>query len=280
MDWGLAKVLDDTEAGGAPGSPPPDSEVENPRAPGAGSQAGVALGTYAYMAPEQARGEVGRIDLRADVFGLGAILCEVLTGQPAYRGDSREQLYFQALMADLGDAYARLGASGADAELVALAKGCLAPDREARPRDAGEVARAVAAYRAGVEERARKAELERAAAQARAEEARAKARAERRARRLTVGLAATVLLARSALALRPSRRSAGVRGSVCPGALLPGRAQQRQDCGADMLRQSRPGGTESGQPGVHRGRFDMLGNMQGRHPPVSPCPFATWGPVR
>src|SRR5206468_5010046 len=116
--------------------------------------------------------------------------CEILTGQPAYRGNSRDQLSLQAVRGDVGDAHARLGASGADGELVALAKACLAPDREARPPDAGEVARAVAAYQAGVAERLRGAELERAAAQARAEEegrtrqaAEARAAAERRARR-------------------------------------------------------------------------------------------------
>lgn len=36
------------------------------------------------MAPEQARGDVKRLDARTDVFGLGAILCEILTGQPPY----------------------------------------------------------------------------------------------------------------------------------------------------------------------------------------------------
>jgi serine/threonine protein kinase len=38
------------------------------------------LGTFAYVPPEQARSEGGHLDRRCDVFGLGAVLCEMLTG--------------------------------------------------------------------------------------------------------------------------------------------------------------------------------------------------------
>jgi serine/threonine-protein kinase len=188
MDWGLAKVLAGAGAGPARLSSPDPSPICTVRtdSPDQLSQAGTVVGTPAYMAPEQARGEVERLDERCDVFGLGAFLCEILTGQPPYRGATVAEVYRQAQAGDLNDAAARLEGCGADVELVQLARRCLAPDAASRPRDAGEVARAVAAHLAGVQERLRQAEVERAAAQARA-------RAERKARRWTVAAAAAAL---------------------------------------------------------------------------------------
>ena len=108
------------------------------------------LGTPAYMAPEQAGGEVERIDERADVFGLGSILCEILTGQPAFTGPSSDEILRKALRGrHWPTRCARLDGCGADAELVALASDCLAAEPEDRPRDAGEVARRMTAYLAG-----------------------------------------------------------------------------------------------------------------------------------
>jgi tetratricopeptide (TPR) repeat protein len=136
------------------------------------------MGTPSYMAPEQARGEVERIDERADVFGLGAMLCEVLTARPPFTGESTSEVLARAQACDHAAALARLDGCRAEAELVALAKACLAAEPDARPRDAGALAQEVTTYLAGVQERLQAAERERAAAQARAEEAKKRAAAE------------------------------------------------------------------------------------------------------
>src|SRR6185295_12577543 len=110
------------------------------------TEAGSLLGTPAYMPPEQANGDVAHLDRRADVFGLGAILCEVLTGKPPYVGRSSEEVRRKAANGDLADATARLDACGADAELIALTKGCLAAEAIDRPKDAQAVAEGLQAY--------------------------------------------------------------------------------------------------------------------------------------
>jgi serine/threonine-protein kinase len=201
MDWGLAKVVDRGSRPGETKEEPQagETEVRTARSQGPGvatgraplvapqTLAGSILGTPAYMPPEQAHGEVDRLDRRCDVFGLGAMLCEILTGRPPYEGDHL-QVLCQAASGEVGQAFARLDACGADGELIGLAKRCLAPEPAARPRDAAAVAEELTAYLQSVEARLRQAELA-------GVEARAKAAEERKRRRLTAALAATVVLA-------------------------------------------------------------------------------------
>ena len=188
MDWGLGKVLP------ADGMDEKDSQESfagaiqtiSSLAGDAASRAGLIMGTRPYIPPEQARGESQRVGKASDVFGLGAILCEILTGLPPFSGANKE-VQSLAQEGNLQPAFERLQRCGQDAELVSLAKRCLAPQPEDRPADAGQVAAAVRTYLDGVQERLRRAEVERAQAEVKAGE-------EKKRRRMVIGLAAAILL--------------------------------------------------------------------------------------
>ena len=192
VDWGLAKVLTETQGDQSTARQAAleaDAIIATVRsgddADASHSISGAIMGTLQYMPPEQAQGRIDELDERADVFSLGAILCEILTGKPPYAGEIQD-LLDQAANAKLEAANANLAACGADAELVSIARDCLVAERDGRLRDALVIAQRLRAYLMGIEERARKAEVEAAKATVRA-------KAERKAKRLTMGLGIAIL---------------------------------------------------------------------------------------
>ena len=189
MDWGLAKVLGDSSE-----SEPTLSDadmtaaltaIHSERDSDSATKAGSILGTPGYMPPEQAIGAIDQIDTRSDVFGLGAILCAILTGKPPFVGRDSESTRQLAARGKLEDAFARLDGCGGEPDLINLCKRCLSPEKADRPAHAGEVATAVAGLRAAAELRARRAELDRATAAA-------EAREQQKRRRMQVALAAVL----------------------------------------------------------------------------------------
>ena len=91
LDFGLAKALDPTSGAAEDAMTSPGPAVR-------ATEAGVILGTAAYMSPEQARGR--QVDRRADLWAFGAVLYEMLSGRPAFPGETMSDLLAAVLTTD------------------------------------------------------------------------------------------------------------------------------------------------------------------------------------
>jgi hypothetical protein len=132
IDWGIAKVGEIQGLGlSVLPTPPPDDEAQ-------GTLAGALLGTPSYMAPEQAAGRNADVDQRTDVFGIGALLYELLSGRPPYEGPTTVAILAEALQGKC-PSIDQL-APRAPASLRAICAKAMAIDPAARYRSAAEVA--------------------------------------------------------------------------------------------------------------------------------------------
>src|SRR5207253_11297852 len=109
--------------------------------------AGSVVGTPQYMAPEQVKGE--DIDLRADVYALGAILFELLTLEPLHGDGTLADILKRAVKGADARASVRTPHRKVPPELEAICLHATALDREKRYSNARELADAVDAYLAG-----------------------------------------------------------------------------------------------------------------------------------
>ncbi|WP_164018110.1 bifunctional serine/threonine-protein kinase/formylglycine-generating enzyme family protein [Pyxidicoccus trucidator] len=180
LDWGLAKVRESSASGGG-GTPLGTIRSQETALE---TQVGQIMGTPAYMSPEQARGEP--LGPSSDVYSLGAILYQILSGRPPYEGHDALAVVRKVLLGapappvrrqaevfeeetaeclnelspnrslELEEASLPMTMEGesAPAELVALCMQAMRRQPAERPVDANELARSVEAWLAGEQRRA------------------------------------------------------------------------------------------------------------------------------
>ena len=102
------------------------------------TQAGMILGTAAYMSPEQAKGRT--VDKRSDVWAFGAVLYEMVTGRRAFEGEDVSDTLARILMKEPD--WTALPAAVPPAVVTVLRR-CLQKDRKQRVRDLGDVSLAL-----------------------------------------------------------------------------------------------------------------------------------------
>src|SRR5215831_2477580 len=136
LDFGIAKLGEKTRTDG-----PHDLLEETVTPTGGATRTGAILGTPGYMSPEQVRGD--KVDARSDIFSLGAVLYEMLSGQRPFRGGS----LIETGHSILHDEPPPL--EGVPPFVAQLVKRCLAKEPEARIQSARDLAFALEMLRSG-----------------------------------------------------------------------------------------------------------------------------------
>ena len=123
LDFGLAKALSNRREASVP------TGEDSPTLTMGATEAGVILGTAAYMAPEQAKGKP--LDKRADIWSFGVVLHELLSGQRLFKGEDIADTLAQVLTKEID-------LSGVAPRARKLLRRCLERDPKNRLRDIGE----------------------------------------------------------------------------------------------------------------------------------------------
>src|SRR5471032_449481 len=126
LDFGLAKAMEPAAGSSSNLSLSPTLSMH-------ATQAGIILGTAAYMAPEQARGKP--VDRRADIWAFGVVLYEMLTGRAAFTGETATDIVAAVVTREVD--WALLPAA-TPPRLRAIMRDCLVRDTKLRLRDIGD----------------------------------------------------------------------------------------------------------------------------------------------
>lgn len=144
LDWGLAKVRGQVDEGAEKLA----DELRLLKETGAGeSVVGKPLGTPSYMPPEQAEGRIADVDERSDVWSLGAVLYELLTGRPPFTGATAFEVVGMVLKEEVRPVLAVC--KEAPPELAAVAMRCLKCDPQKRYHKVEQLAGEVKEFQTG-----------------------------------------------------------------------------------------------------------------------------------
>ena len=149
VDWGLAKVI---------GSAEEVVEIQPYSDDAFITQMGSIAGTPTYMPPEQAKGEVNRIDARSDVYALGGILYHILAGHPPYRGKDGPEVIRKVVETDpipLQTIRSQSKNIEIPSELIRICEVAMAKDMEKRFRSADELTHQITLWLDGAQRRAK-----------------------------------------------------------------------------------------------------------------------------
>jgi tRNA A-37 threonylcarbamoyl transferase component Bud32 len=127
LDFGLAKALEGDFSGA-------DISIStSPTLSQAATQAGMLLGTAAYMSPEQARGK--KVNRRGDIWAFGVVLYEVLAGKPAFLEETTSDTLAAVIR---GEPDWSILPGNVPTSIIRLLRRCLTKDQNQRLRDIGE----------------------------------------------------------------------------------------------------------------------------------------------